>query len=434
MKNTKDKNRFKPHLVEIEDRPVSPLGRKILWTILIFMTIAVLWLFWGKTDVVVSARAKVIPLGDIKVLQTLSTGSVKKIYIKEGDFIKKGDPLVEIDPTVEETNIEAKKNTLALLELEAAKIKSLINNKPFKIPASTPPHIVIMIQGMFQTEQQSIIEQKNQIDLQIKQITQQMKATQINKQRLEELYRLGLQEQNRLKKVLDIIAKKEYYQVQKQNMGYQNEVTRLSHEILKLQEQLHEFTMKKLMIDQSYKNKFYSELAQKEKEIIALRSEIDMIEFKKKKQIIVSPVDGIVGKIGVNTVGAVVTPAEKLITIIPKDVPLQIKATVENKDIGFIKEGMRVAIKIDTFSFQRFGLIDGVVKKIGANAIEDKKLGFVYEVFIEPKKVSLMVEGEERYLIPGMSAIAELKVGQRRIIELFVYPLIKYFNEGVSVR
>ncbi len=217
-------------------------------------------------------------------------------------------------------------------------------------------------------------------------------------------------------------------------MGYQNEVTRLSHEILKLQEQLHEFTMKKLMIDQSYKNKFYSELAQKEKEIIALRSEIDMIEFKKKKQIIVSPVDGIVGKIGVNTVGAVVTPAEKLITIIPKDVPLQIKATVENKDIGFIKEGMRVAIKIDTFSFQRFGLIDGVVKKIGANAIEDKKLGFVYEVFIEPKKVSLMVEGEERYLLPGMSATAELKVGQRRIIELFVYPLIKYFNEGVSVR
>jgi len=314
MKNTKDKNRFKPHLVEIEDRPVSPLGRKILWTILIFMTIAVLWLFWGKTDVVVSARAKVIPLGDIKVLQTLSTGSVKKIYIKEGDFIKKGDPLVEIDPTVEETNIEAKKNTLALLELEAAKIKSLINNKPFKIPASTPPHIVIMIQGMFQTEQQSIIEQKNQIDLQIKQITQQMKATQINKQRLEELYRLGLQEQNRLKKVLDIIAKKEYYQVQKQNMGYQNEVTRLSHEILKLQEQLHEFTMKKLMIDQSYKNKFYSELAQKEKEIIALRSEIDMIEFKKKKQIIVSPVDGIVKKVCVLR--------SKLILLVFKDLDL----------------------------------------------------------------------------------------------------------------
>jgi hemolysin D len=434
MKNIDDKNRFKPHLVEIEDRPVSPLGRKIMWSILIFMALAVLWLFWGKTDVVVSARAKIIPMGDIKVLQPLSTGAVKKIFIKEGDFIKKDDPLIEIDPTVEESNIEAKKSTLALLEVEAAKIKSLINGKPFRIPTNTPPNIVILIHGMHKAESESIIEQKRQIDQQVKQLEEQIKATEINKGRIENLYRLGIQEKNRLKEVLDIIAKNDYYQLQKQNMNYKNEISRLSHEILRLQEQISGTKMQKLLIDQDYKKRLYSELAQKEKEIIAYRSEIDMIEYRKQKQIIVSPVDGIVGKIGINTVGAVVTPAEKLITIIPKDVPLQLKATVENKDIGFIKEGMKVAIKIDTFSFQRFGLVDGIVTKIGANAIEDKKLGLVYEVFIEPQKISLMVEGEERYLMPGMSATAELKVGQRRIIELFVYPLIKYFNEGVSVR
>ncbi|HIP60030.1 MAG TPA: HlyD family type I secretion periplasmic adaptor subunit [Campylobacterales bacterium] len=434
MNNIDDKDRFKPHLVEIEDRPVSPLGRKIMWTILIFMALAVLWLFWGKTDVVVSSRAKVIPMGDIKVLQPLSTGSVKKIYIKEGDFIKKGDPLIEIDPTVEESNIEAKKSTLALLELETAKIKSLINNKPFTIPTNTPPGIVIMIQGMYQNERESIIEQKRHIDQQVKQLDEQIKATQINRDRIQELYRLGRQDQNRLKEVLDIIAKNEYYQVQKQNMNYKSEVTRLSYDISRLQEQIHEITMKKLLIEQDAKNKFYAQLTQKEKEIMAYRSEIDMIEYRKKKQVIVSPVDGIVGKIAINTVGAVVTPAEKLITIVPKEVPLQLKATVENKDIGFIKVGMKVAIKIDTYSFQRFGLIDGVVTKIGANAIEDKKLGLIYEVFIEPQKISLIVEGEERFLRPGMSATAELKVGQRRIIELFVYPLIKYFNEGVSVR
>ncbi|HIP54707.1 MAG TPA: HlyD family type I secretion periplasmic adaptor subunit [Sulfurimonas autotrophica] len=434
MNNIDDKDRFKPHLVEIEDRPVSPLGRKTMWAILIFMALAVLWLFWGKTDVVVSARAKVIPMGDIKVLQPLSTGSVKKIFIKEGAFIKKGDPLIEIDPSVEETNIKAKKSTLALLELEAKKIKSLINGKPFRMPISTPPNIVILIQGIHKAESKFMIEQKRQIDQQIKQLEEQIKATEINKQRIQNLYNLGIQEQNRLKQVLDIIAKNDYYQVQKQNMNYKNEVNRLYHDLLRLQEQIKGAKMQKLLMDQDYRKKLYTELTQKEKEIIAYRSEIDMIEYRKKKQIIVSPVDGIVGKIAINTVGAVVTPAEKLITIVPKDVPLQLKATVENKDIGFIKEGMKVAIKIDTYSFQRFGLIDGIVSKIGVNAIEDKNLGLVYEVFIEPQEISLIVEGEERFLRPGMSATAELKVGQRRIIELFVYPLIKYFNEGVSVR
>ncbi len=434
MNSTDDKDSFKPHLVEIEDRPVSPLGRMILWTILIFMALAALWLFLGKTDVVISSRAKIIPIGDVKVLQPLSTGAVKKIFIKTGDLIKKDDPLIEIDPTVEETNIEAKKSTLALLELEASKIRSLINNTPFVIPKDSNAAMASMMQGTYDTERESIVEQKKQIDLQIRQLEEQIRATQIGKDRMDKLYRLGIQEQNRLKKVLDIIAKDQYHQLQKQNMSYKNESTKLSHDILRLQEQLHEIKMQKTLIDQNFQNRFYAELAQKEKEIVAYRSDINTIEFRMKKQVIVSPVDGIVAQLAVNTVGAVVTPAEKLITIVPKDVPIQLKATVANKDIGFVRVGMDVAIKIDTFNFQRFGLIDGIVTKIAANAIEDKKLGLVYEVFIEPQQLFLHVEGEDRYLMPGMSATAELKVGKRRIIEFFVYPLIKYFNEGISVR
>ncbi len=434
MKTTKDKNRFKPHLVEIEERPVSPLGRLIIWTILIFMTLAVLWLFFGKTDVVVSARAKVIPLGDVKILQPLSTGAVKKIYVKEGDQVKKGDPIIEIDPTVEESNIEAKKRILSQLELEVAKIKSILNKTTFKIPKGIDSKTVKLVTTVYDTELQTIQEQNKQIDQQINQLNEQISSTEIEKARMEQFYKLGLQEERRLKKVLDIIAKNDYYKVQKQNMSYKNEIRKLSHEIERLNKKLEEVNMKRSLITQDFRNRHYNDLMEKEKKLVAYRSEIETIEFKKRKQIIKSPVDGIIAKLAINTVGAVVTPAEKLVAIVPKNVPIQLKATVQNKDIGFVKVGMPVAIKIDTFNFQRFGLIDGTVAKIGANAIEDKKQGLVYEVFIDPKQTSLMVEGEERFLMPGMSATAELKVGKRRIIELFVYPLIKYFNEGISVR
>ncbi len=434
MKSTKDKNRFRPHLVEIEERPISPLGRLILWSILIFMALTVLWLFFGKTDVVVSARAKVIPLGDIKILQPLSTGSVRKIYVKEGDFVKKGDPIIEIDPTVEESNIEAKKDILSQLELEVAKIKSILNKTPFQIPPGTNPKTAALITNAYDTQLQTIQEQNKQIDEQIKQLNEQISSTQIEKNRMEQFYRLGIQEERRLKKVLDIIAKNDYYKIQKQNLNYKNEIQKLTHNIEGLKRRLDEINMKRTLITQDFRNRNFADLVEKEKKIIAYRSEIEMIEFKKKKQIIKSPVDGIVAKLAVNTTGAVVTPAEKLVAIVPKNVPIQLKASVLNKDIGFIKVGMPVAIKIDTFNFQRFGLIDGTVAKIGANAIEDKKMGPIYEVYIDPKKTSLIVEGEERFLMPGMSATAELKVGKRRIIELFVYPLIKYFNEGISVR
>lgn len=435
MDNTKDKNQFKPHLVEIQDRPVSPLGRKILWSILIFMGLTVLWLFLSKTDVVVSARAKVIRQGgDIKILQTLSTGSVKKIYIKEGDFVKKDDPLIEIDPSVEGTNIEAKKLTLTLLELEILKLKSLINNVPFIVPSEIPNDMSQMVKNQYIVELNTFQEQKEQIDQQINQLEEEISIQRIDKNRLSQMYQIGIEEQRKMEQVLDIIAKNDYYQHKKQNISTQKEISKVSHKIFQLKEQMQELKMKKSLLENNYKNQCYNDLKEKEKEIISLGAEIDMIEYKKQKQIITSPVYGIVGKIAVNNIGAVVTPAEKLITIVPKNMPLYLKANVENKDIGFIKVGMPVAIKIDAFNFQRYGLIDGNVTKIAPNAIEDQKLGLVYEVFIEPKQKFLRVEGEDRYILPGMSATVEMKVGNRRIIELFIYPLIKYFNEGISVR
>ena len=434
MTNTDDKNNFRPHLVEIEERPVSPLGRKILWSILIFMALTLLWLFLGKTDIVVTARAHVMPVGDVKMVQALSGGAVKKIFVKEGDPVKKNDPLIEIDPTVEETNIDAKKKTLSLLELEVAKIKSLLHNTPFTPPSGVDPALVTMIQGMYDAEKNLVSEQQKQIVQQIRQIEQQIEIKQIEKEQLEELYQLGLKEQKRMERVLDLIAKKQYYELKKKNTQYKIGITKTEHELLKLQEQLHETKMKKDLLIQGFRNKYYEQLTKKKKEIVALRSQIETIEFKMRKQIIKSPVDGIVAKVGVTTIGGVVKPAQNLMSIVPENTPIELKAKVANKDIGFIKVDMPVAIKIDTFNFQKYGLIDGNVTKIAPNAIQDKKLGLIYEVFIKPKQVSLMVEGERRYLIPGMTATAEFKVGSRRIIEFFVYPLIKYFNEGISVR
>lgn len=110
------------------------------------------------------------------------------------------------------------------------------------------------------------------------------------------------------------------------------------------------------------------------------------------------------------------------------------QATVLNQDIGFVTKEMEAAVKIDTFDFQKYGLIHGKVKHIADDAIEDEKLGPVYEIAIAPTQTTLRVEGKELTIHPGMSVTAELKVGKRRVIEFFIYPMIKYLDEGLSVR
>jgi len=433
--HTKDKHEFRPLLVEIDERPLNPLGRALLWTIIAFIVLGSLWLYLGKIDIVVSARGKVIPHGEIKVLQPIETGVISKLLVKEGEEVKKGQVLVEIDPSVTETNLLSKKKNLELLEVEIARLIALIEEKDFKAPLNSKDSDILTTQKLiFQTSKLGFQQQQELIKRQLLQTQEQIESALIDKNRLVQHQQNVQKREERLLEVIDIIAKSEYEEVQKERIEYEEQIRMKEHDIIQYNEQLNELKEKQLLITQEYQNKLLEELTTKRKEATLLKVEIESIEFKKAKQRITSPVDGYVAKLMVHTIGGVVTPAEKLISIVPKDVPLMVKATVLNQDIGFIKEGMDGVIKVDTFNFQKYGLIDAEVIHIADDAIEDEKLGSIYEVHLKPKQEYLIVEGEKVYLTVGMSVTSELKVGKRRVIEFFIYPLIQYLDEGMSVR
>jgi hemolysin D len=100
----------------------------------------------------------------------------------------------------------------------------------------------------------------------------------------------------------------------------------------------------------------------------------------------------------------------------------------------FLKDGMPVSVKIDTFDFQKYGILKGTVRNVSKHSIEDEKLGPVYEVFVNLIETTLMVEGKHVPITSGMSLTAEIKISKRRIIEFFIYPLIKYLDQGIKVR
>ena len=95
---------------------------------------------------------------------------------------------------------------------------------------------------------------------------------------------------------------------------------------------------------------------------------------------------------------------------------------------------MPVSIKIDTYDFQKYGILHGTVKSISQNSIEDEKLGPVYEIYVLPQENTFIIDGKEQKISTGMTLNAEVEIGERRIIEFFIYPLIKYLDEGISVR
>ena len=151
-------------------------------------------------------------------------------------------------------------------------------------------------------------------------------------------------------------------------------------------------------------------------------------------QRLTTPIDGVVQQLAVHTVGGVVTPAQQLLVIVSQEHPVEVEAQVENKDVGFVKEGQAVEIKIETFPFTLYGTIPGRVLTVSDDAAPIEKVGLIYPTRVNMDRGTIQVEGRQVNLTPGMAVTVEIKTGQRRIIEYLLSPLLKSVKESLRER
>lgn len=430
-----DAHEFKPTMAEIEERPTSPLKRVVFWVIVAVMVFFSTWMYFGKIDVVVSARGLVIPEGDVKILQPLDAGVVSAILCREGDFVKKDQVLMEIDPSITAPELESKQKSLAYLELEKTRLNAAIGKGGFNPNQKAGDRESIHTQrDLYRSSIEGLQKQLDAKKAELSRIEEESKSAAKDKIYNASLLELAKDREKRLKEVADIIPKNEYEKALNDVLTYSNTVEQLTHKLEGLAHQKSQLLSELAYINENFKTTTLKEYSDKHKIVTEIRAELDKTSYRNEKQKITSPVDGYISNLSFHTIGGVVAPAQKLMTVVPVSAPLVIKATVLNKDIGFVKDGMPVLVKIDTFDFQKYGILKGTVRNVSKHSTEDEKLGPVYEIFINPVDTTLLVEGKQVPMTSGMSLTAEVKVGKRRIIEFFIYPLIKYLDEGIKVR
>lgn len=149
---------------------------------------------------------------------------------------------------------------------------------------------------------------------------------------------------------------------------------------------------------------------------------------------LVAPVDGTVQQVAVHTEGGVVTPAQVLMVIVPKDAQVTAEVVVDNKDIGFVGAGQIAAIKLETFPFTRYGTVAATVKSVVADAVNDEKKGAIFPAVLSLDQASIDVDGKRINLSPGMNLTAEIKTGRRRVIEYLLSPVQQHVNESLKER
>jgi hemolysin D len=430
-----DHHEFKPLLIEIEDEPLNPLGRLVFWVILLVFLFFALWLFFGQIDVVVTARGKVVPAGEVKTIQPLTHGVVSAILVESGQLVAAGEVLMEIDPVDTEPELASLKAGLQQIELEMARIGALLAGTKFAPDTAQYDAVEVQVQTrLYQSDRDKSARQTQIKREQLSQIDERLATEQKNSEQLRQLLLISQQRQERLEPVRDLISRDDYDRSRTDVVAYDNQLSAALHKMEELRASRQQVEEELQLLKAEERNRLLAELAAKRQDFLTQQARIERTAFINARQQIRSPVRGYVTSLLVHTVGGVVTPAETLAIVVPADVPPLIKAQILNKDIGYLAPGMATAIKVDTFEFQKYGMLDGRLLQVAQDSIEDEHLGPVYEAYIEPLETTLMVDGVAMPLTTGMAVSAELKVGKRRMIEFFIYPLIKYWDEGTSVR
>jgi len=428
---------FLPAVLEIQESPPSPIGRAITWLIIGAFVAAIAWASLGHIDIVSVAQGKIIPSGYSKVIQPLDSGVIAAIHVRDGQEVKAGDVLIDLDTTVNAAEQERQSNEYRAAKVESARLRALLAGKgSLEVPPGSAPKFVELQAQLLRdqlAEQQARLEAVRQ---QVEQRKAAVEGTRSEIAKLEATVPMLAQKAAAFKKLLkdQYVAELQYLDAEQNRVeaaqNLESQKKRLVQDQAALAEAKQNYERLRSDIQQSR----MTELTANETKAASLAQEVVKAGQKTFQQKLTAPIDGVVQQLAVHTVGGVVTPAQQLMLVVPKEHQLEVEAWVENKDIGFVRESQPAEIKVETFPFTIYGTIPGQVLTVSDDAVPQEKVGLVYAARVRMDRSSLQVGDKPVILTPGMAVTVEIRTGSRRLIEFFLSPLLKSLQESARER
>ncbi len=431
---------FLPAALEIMESPPSPVGRIIVGLVVAFFVIAFLWAYFGHVDIVAVAPGRIVPSDRVKVIQPLEDGIVRTIRVEDGQRVAAGETLIELDPTEAGADRERLSRELASTRLEAARLKALTAggnpDKAFAPPPGADPAEAAVQRRLLRNQWQEHRAMLDTLQFEYDKLMSDHAATQASIDMLNKTLPL-LQERTKAAEFLaqrGNVARFKMLELQQSLIEQEENLTIQRHRRDEALAAISATRERRRGAIAEFRRENLQALSEAERQIAVLEQELIKASRRSGRQRLTAPVDGVVQQLAVHTVGGVVTTAQQLMVIVPAGARLEVEAMVANKDIGFVADGQEVEIKVETFAFTKYGLVHGTVMHVSRDAVADENIGLVYPARLTMDRATMLVEGRTVALSPGMAVTAEIKTGERRLIEFVLAPLLRYKQEGLRER
>jgi hemolysin D len=444
---------FLPAALEIQEKPPSPAGRAIIWSIVAFFTIAIVWAMIGEIDIVATAHGKIVPSGRVKVIQPLEIGVVRQIHVLEGEHVQAGDLLIELDPTATRADLGRLEMELIGARLDQARYRQL-ERMTAEVADDTEQSLAIALElspGLEQQASASGRRLQDQIlksewsehrarlaalDNTIASREAELAALQSDVKKLEGTLPLITRRADALKGLLakKLSSEQAWLELEEKRIDQQQELAAQKNRTRQVDASIREARQQREALDAEFRHQLLAKLSETDRRIEQLQQERVKATQRTELQQLTAPVSGVVQQLAVHTIGGVVTPAQELMKIVPESENLEVEAWILNKDIGFVEEGQTAEVKIETFPFTKYGTLDAEVIDVSNDAITDEQKGLVYAGRVLLQKSTIRVGEKIVNLTPGMAVTVEIKTGTRRLIEFVLSPLLRYKQESLGER
>lgn len=438
-----DYHAFHPPLIRLQQAAPNPQGRWVLWALLALLAFLLVWALLGRLDIVAVAEGKLVPASYLKIVQPSEAGIVKEILVREGEQVGAGQILMRMDALITNADLDAMATEHARKRLALARIDAELSGQAFKPNFIAPVALMREAGAQYQANRDALAaalaEERSRLD----KAQQELAAARQQQTRLEAV----LPHYREQDKAYDKLVKDGFAGTlmgsdkRRERIEKEQELATQAHLIASAQASIEQSQKKLRQIEADYSRQLHAERAEAQAQIDKLSKELEKQQHRRELLELKAPQDGVIKDLATHTSGAVVQPGTVLASLVPLEERLKAEVWVSNEDIGFVRPGQPVKLKIAAYPFQKYGMGHGTVEHISADAqseeeARDKGMAangqrpLRYKALVTLEAPALETDGVRHPLSVGMQTTAEILLGDRTVAEYLLSPVQKAWHEA----
>ena len=426
---------------KLEEASTSYFTRTSLVMGSALVVFAIAWAKIAKLDEVASGPGEIVPAGSVKVVQHLEGGIVAKINVRDGDLVKKGQVLMRLRSAAAKAELAQLRAREITLILRANRLEAFVSGKPTRpLSAATKARYASLIKEeaeVLRLQEKTRRLQRLVIERQIEQRRSQLKILRETEASLRNQFKV-VKESLRLREAgtrKGVVPRALYLQTQREYervLGEINEavakIGRTRQELAEARARLAEHNIRTRTEAMTERGKVLGELAEVREKLATLRDRVSRLAIR-------APVRGYVKGLRVKNEGAVITADGKpVMEIVPADRKLVVEARISTRDVGHVKVGQLVKIKVDTYDFARYGALNGRVKDLSATSFLDKDGRPYFRAIVTLARNHMGRVPGQLPLTPGMTVTADVVTGTKSVLAYIIKPVYVAINSGLRER